>query len=204
MLYYDVTAIDHPVLVREHVVVLPAFTTDEGKRRIAAQSELLALDDTHFLLLCRDSDNGYGQKGATSRYRRVELIDTSAATNIAGGKFDGLEPIAPKGHLVDGVAPAARETFIDLNDNSELARFGLHNGPPHDRNDLSEKWESMGLVPAFDPAHPHDYFLFIANDNDFITQHGFHAGAPYRDPSGADVDTMFLVFRVTLPAPRPH
>jgi hypothetical protein len=201
MLYYDVTAIDHPVLVREHVVVLPAFTTDDGKRRIAAQSELLALDDTHFLLLCRDSDNGYGQKGATSRYRRVELIDTSAATNIAGGKYDGLEPVAPKGHLAEGVVPAARTTFIDLNDNSELAKFGLHNGPPQDRNDLSEKWESMGLVPALDPAHPRDYFLFIANDNDFITQHGFHAGAPYSDPSGADVDTMYLVFRVTLPAP---
>jgi hypothetical protein len=201
MLYYDVTTIDHPVLVREHVVVLPAFTTDDGKHRIAAQSELLALDTTHFLLLCRDSDNGFGVKGATSRYRRIELIDTSAATNIVGGKYDDFEPLAPMGPIDDGIVPPARETFIDLNDNSELAKFGLHNGPPQDRNDLSEKWESMGLVPALDPAHPRDVFLFVANDNDFITQHGFHAGAPYRDPSGVDVDTMFLVFRVTLPEP---
>jgi hypothetical protein len=200
MLYYDISAIDRPVLVREHVVVLPAFMTADGKRRVAAQSELLALDETHFLLLCRDSDNGFGQKGATSRYRRIELIDTSAATNIAGTRYDGLEPVAPKGRLVAGIVPAARETFIDLNDNAELARFGLHNGEPQDRNDLGEKWESMGLVPALDPDHPRDFFLLVANDNDFITQHGFHAGAAYQDASGVDLDTMILVFRVTLPA----
>jgi hypothetical protein len=177
MLTYDVSTIDQPVLVREHVVVLPAFTTADGKRRIAAQSELLALDETHFLLICRDSGNGYGMEGATSLYRRVELIDTSQATNIAGTPYDGLEPVAPKGRLVEGIVPAARQSFIDLDDNAELARFGLHNGPPQDPDNLTEKWESMGLVPAHDPAHPHDFFLFIANDNDFVTQHGFQAGA---------------------------
>jgi hypothetical protein len=96
--------------------------------------------------------------------------------------------------------PAALKTFIDINDNAELAKFGLHNGPPQDRNNLYEKWEAMGLVPALDPANPRDYFLFVADDNDFITQHGFQVGAPYRDASGVDVDTMFLVCRVTLPA----
>jgi hypothetical protein len=200
MLYYDVSRIDHPVLVREHVVALPAFTTADGKRRIAAQSELLALDETHFLLICRDTGNGYGMEGTTSLYRRVELVDTSHATNIAGTQYDGLAPVAPKGRLMDGIVPAARQAFIDLGDNAELARFGLHNGPPQDRNNLSEKWESMGLVPAIDPDHPRDFFLFVANDNDFITQHGFHAGASYADASGVELDTMFLVFRVTLPA----
>jgi hypothetical protein len=188
--------------VREHVVALPAFTTPEGKRRIAAQSELLALDQSHFLLICRDANNGYGMEGATSRYRRVELVDTSQATNIAGTRYDGRDPVAPKGQLVDGIVPAARQSFIDINDNAELAKFDLHNGAPQDRNDLSEKWEAMGLVPALDPANPRDYFLFVANDNDFITQNGFHAGAPYKDPSGVELDTMFLVFRVTLPSPR--
>ena len=65
MLYYDVSTIDRPVLVREHVVALPAFETEDGKRRIAAQSELLALDQDHFLLICRDAGNGYGQEGTT-------------------------------------------------------------------------------------------------------------------------------------------
>ena len=40
-----------------------------------------------------------------------------------------------------------------------------------------------------------------ANDNDFVTQHGFQVGAPYKDPSGVDIDTMLLVFRVTVLAP---
>ncbi|HEY2137101.1 MAG TPA: esterase-like activity of phytase family protein [Xanthobacteraceae bacterium] len=204
MLYYDVSNLDHPVLVREHVVELPAFTATDGKRRIAAQSELLALDETHFLLLCRDAGNGYGTEGATSLYRRIELIDTAPATNIAGTKYDGLEPVAPKGRLIEGIVPASRQSFIDLNDNAELGRFGLHNGPPNDRNDLPEKWEAMGLVPAHDPAHPDDFFLFVANDNDFITQHGFQAGAAYADPSGADVDTILLVFRINLPASSQH
>jgi len=203
MLYYDISAIDRPVLVREHVVALPAFETEDGKRRIAAQSELLALDQDHFLLICRDAGNGYGQEGTTSVYRRIELLDTSGATNIAGSRYDGLEPVAPKGRPVDGIVPAARTSFIDINDSAELAKFGLRNGPPQDRNNLSEKWESMGLVPALDRAHPRDFFLFVANDNDFITQRGFHAGAEYKDASGVDVDTMFLVFRVTLPASRP-
>lgn len=111
-----------------------------------------------------------------------------------------MQPVAPKGRLVDGIVPAARQPFIDLNDNTEPAWFGLHNGPPQDRNNLSEKWKSMGLVPLLDLAHPREYFLFVANDNDFRTGHGFHSGAPYQD--GTDVDTMFLVFRVTLGPPQ--
>jgi hypothetical protein len=53
--------------VREHVVPLPVFTNHEGKSRIAAQSELLAPDETGFLLLCRDSNNGFGLDGSASR-----------------------------------------------------------------------------------------------------------------------------------------
>jgi hypothetical protein len=80
-----------------------------------------------------------------------------------------------------------------------LKKFGLHNGEPNDRNNLSEKWEGMALVPALDPENPNDYFLFVTNDNDFITQNGFQAGAAYKDVSGLEVDTMILVYRVTLP-----
>jgi hypothetical protein len=57
----------------------------------------------------------------------------------------------------------------------------------------------LTLVPALDPANPRDYFLFVSNDNDFITQNGYQVGAPYRDQSGADVDTILLVYRITLP-----
>jgi hypothetical protein len=56
----------------------------------------------------------------------------------------------------------------------------------------------MGLVPALDRAHPHDFFLFVANDNDFITQKGFQVGSAYKDPSGVDIDTRFLVYRISI------
>lgn len=81
---------------------------------------------------------------------------------------------------------------------------------------LSEKWEGMALVPANDPAHPHDYFLFVANDNDFLTSTGMIQGPngltssdgffgcdPKRQPANGGAgatnnnDTVFLAFRVT-------
>jgi hypothetical protein len=81
---------------------------------------------------------------------------------------------------------------------------------------LGEKWEGMSLVPANDPAHPHDYFLFVANDNDFLTStgtiqgpngltpyDGFSGYDPKRQPANGgagatnDNDTVFLAFRVT-------
>jgi hypothetical protein len=185
--------------VREHIVPLPVFETAQGERRVAAQSELLALDETFFLLLCRDAGNGYGTDGATSRYRSIDLLDTARATNIAGSRYDGIVPVAPDGKLVDAVVPATLTPYIDINNTEELKKFGLHNGEPNDRNNLSEKWEGMALVPALDPENPNDYFLFVTNDNDFITQNGFQAGAAYKDVSGLDVDTMILVYRITLP-----
>jgi hypothetical protein len=102
---------------------------------------------------------------------------------------------------VPGIVPAVLKSFIDLNDNSQLRKFGLRNGGPNDRNNLSEKWEGMVLVPALDPDRPRDFFLFVSNDNDFITQRGYHADGDYHDDSGVEVDTMFLVYRVRLPEP---
>jgi len=199
LLYYDVADRERPKLVREYVVPLQLFESADGERRVAAQSELLALDETFFLLLCRDSGNGYGTGGATSRYRSIDLLDTSRATNIAGSRYDGTVPVAPNGKLVDGVVPATLTRYIDINETAELQKFGLHNGEPNDRNNLSEKWEGMALAPALDPANPNDYFLFVTNDNDFITQNGYQAGTPYKDASGLEVDTMILVYRITLP-----
>jgi hypothetical protein len=197
-LVYDVSDPAAPKLLREHVVPLPIFKDAQGKTKVAAQSELVALSDTLFLLLCRDSNNGYGMKGDTSLYRRIGLLDLGNATDIAGTDFDGAKPVAPKGELDPSVTPATLQSFIDLNDNAQLNRFGLHQGPPNDRNNLSEKWESMSLVPALDPQHPQDFFLFVGNDNDFLTKDGFQVGAAYQ--ASADVDTMILVYRVTLPA----
>jgi hypothetical protein len=114
LLYYDVADPDRPKLAREHVVPLPVFETAQGERRVAAQSELLALDETFFLLLCRDAGNGYGTDSATSRYRSIDLLDTGRATDIAGSRYDGTVPVAPGGKLVDAVAPATLTPYIDI------------------------------------------------------------------------------------------
>jgi hypothetical protein len=199
ILFYDIADVAHPKLMREHVVPLPVFTGADGKQKVAAQSEILALGSDLFLLLCRDSAAGYGYKEPTSRYRKIELLDTSKASDIAGSDYDHKTPVAPSGVLSSGVVPATLTPLIDINDNAELNKFGMHNGAPQDSTNLGEKWEAMGLLPALDPAKPDDWFLFVANDNDFITQDGFQVGAAYKDPSGVDLDTTFLAYRLTIP-----
>ncbi|MBY5444245.1 esterase-like activity of phytase family protein [Rhizobium leguminosarum] len=196
---YDAADPDHLKLVHEYVVPLPVFKDAKDKTTIAAESEIVALSDKTFLMLARDSGNGQGLKGDTSLYRKVGIVDVSNATDIAASDFDAGRPIAPKGVVDPSLTPATLTPFIDLNDKVDLARFGLHNGAPNDKNNLSEKWEAMGLVSVLDPNLPDDYFLFVANDNDFLTQDGFQVGAAYKADGGADVDTMFQVFQVTLP-----
>ncbi len=195
VLYYDITNPDQAKLVKHFAVSLPVFDVD-GKARVAAQSELLALDDSRFLLLCRDG-NGFGTKNAQSLYRKIELLDVTGATNLVGSKYEGLTPVAPGGKLEADVVPAKLTPFIDMNDNAQLAKFGLHNGAPNDRTNLSEKWEGLGLVPALDPANPNDFFLMVINDNDFMTTKGFQVGAPYK--AEVDNDTTMLAYRITLP-----
>ena len=196
---YDAADPAHLKLVHEYVVPLPVFKDAKDKTTVAAQSEIVGLSDTSFLMLARDSGNGQGLKGDTSLYRVISIVDTSAATDIAGTDFDADKPVAPKGVVDASITPAKLTPFIDINDKANLARFGLHNGAPNDKNDLSEKWEAMGLASVLDPNLPDDYFLFLANDNDFFTQDGFQVGAAYKADGGADVDTMFQVYQVTLP-----
>jgi len=147
--------------VHEYVVPLPVFKDAKDKTTIAAESEIVALSDKTFLMLARDSGNGQGLKGDTSLYRKVDIVDVSAATDIAGSDFDDGKPIAPKGVVDPSLTPARLTPFIDLNDKADLARFGLHNGAPNDKNNLSEKWEAMGLASVLDPNLPDDYFLFV-------------------------------------------
>jgi hypothetical protein len=190
-------------LVGEYVVQLPLFqdpATTTPALLTAAQSEIFALNDHQFLVLARDGSAGFNASNPTSSYRSVDLLDISKATNIAGTKYDKPDtPIAPLGVLDSSITPATCQKFLDINDNTELNKFGLRNGLPNDRNNLYEKWEGLAVAPVGDPKAPHDYFLFVASDNDFITQQGNMAGVPYADASGANVDTLVLVYRVTLP-----
>jgi hypothetical protein len=191
---YDPSNLDQITLTGEYVVQLPKFQQG-ANTLVAAQSELLALSDTQLLILPRDS-NGFAVGTEESLLRRVDVIDPSAATNILGLAVEST--IAPGGVLDASITPAQYAPWLDINDNVQLARFGLVNGKVPGLDNLSEKWEGLALLPALDPSRPNDYFLFVANDNDFATTDGFQAGAAYDD--GKDVDTMFLAYRVSVSA----
>jgi hypothetical protein len=183
-------------LIHEYAVQLP-FWSDGKKQNVAAQSEMLAFSDHQLLLLCRDSGAGFTGKRDASAYRVINMIDITGASDIAG-KFDAAgQSMAPGGKLRAEIKPASLTPFLDMNDNRQLNRFGLHNGAPNNAKDLYEKWESMALAPAEEAG---SYYLFVGSDNDFITQHGMMAGKPYADASGANVDSLVLVYRVRLAA----
>jgi hypothetical protein len=99
------------------------------------------------------------------------------------------------------VTAATYCSFLDFNINSQLNRFGVHNGGPQDSSLLNEKWESLALVEADDDGGDNEYYLFSLSDDDFITQNGFIDGGkiPYKDGSGASLDNQVLVFKITLP-----
>jgi len=198
LLDYDLTAAA-PRLVHEYIVPLPLWSDGTSPNLVAAQSEMLALGETRVLLLCRDSNGGFTGKRDASAFRRVMLVDLKGASDIRGRYDAAGASVAPGGVLRSDITPARLSTLLDINDNGQLARFGLHNGAPNDRNDLYEKWESLALAPARDPKAPDDWFLFVGSDNDFVTQDGVMVGKPYADSSGANVDTLVLAYRLRLP-----
>jgi hypothetical protein len=199
VLAYDLAG-SSPRLVHEYVVALPLYSDGKTDGLVAAQSELLALNDHRFLLLCRDSGGGQSLKRDASAYRSILSVELNGASDIVG-QYDGVgQAVSPLGVLRSDITPAKTSLLVDMNDNAQLKRFGLHNGAPNDASDLYEKWESMALAPA--GGSPDDYFLFVGSDNDFITQKGMMAGKPYADASGANVDSLVLVYRVHLPGYR--
>lgn len=153
----------------EYVVPLPLYNTDS----VAAQSEIHFLTPTQFFVLARDSNAGHGAASSTSLYRHIDIFDISNATNIASVTYDAFNAsiASSKGVLDASVKPATYCSFLDFNVNSQLERFGVHNGGSQDAGLLNEKWESIATVPVTVGADG-EYFVFSLSDNDFITQNG--------------------------------
>ncbi|KAJ5110377.1 hypothetical protein N7532_000912 [Penicillium argentinense] len=199
ILEYDISDKNSPTLSHEFVVTLPPYG-DESKA--AVQSEIHRLSNGQLLILARDSGFGRGADETESKYRHVDVISTTGATNLAG-KWDSTNgSIAnAKGILDPNITAATYCPFLDFNLNSELKKFGLHNGGPKDDRLLNEKWESLALVPLGQEdsnANP-EYLLFSFSDNDFITQEGYQNSGRFRysDKSGEDIDTQILAFLVS-------
>jgi hypothetical protein len=237
LLVYDVSGSPTPLApVAEYALTLPTYRTfgDGGPvNATAAQSEIVALDNQRLLVLSRDG-NGLGNAtynsapnpigGLPSVFKSVLLVDLKlgSPTNFAGSSRDaeGGKITQSAGVLASGVVPVTTKEVLNLLNSTQLGNFNfvIDAGGTTQVSPLtlSEKWEGMSLVPANDPAHPHHYFLFVANDNDFLTStgmiqgpngltpyDGFSGYAPQRQPAnGGDGatnnnDTVFLVFRVT-------
>ncbi|GJE92346.1 phytase-like domain-containing protein [Phanerochaete sordida] len=195
LLAYDVAAplLVRPPLLHEFVVPLPL----NKKGNTLASSEIHFVSEGVLLALSRDG-NGHGDDNPTSQYKQIDLISLDDATDIHGTEFDSAQhPIAVNGTLDSSIKPATYTSFLNMLNTTQLARFGLHNGDPVDQTLIDGKWESIALAPVGDPKFPHDFFVFTAADNDFITTDGFSLGIPYN--AGLDNDNQFMVWRVTLP-----
>jgi hypothetical protein len=124
----------------------------------------------------------------------------AGASDLAGSKYERkAKSVAPRGKLDDDIVPMRLEPFLDIADEAELNRVGLTaRKGARGLQLISAKWESMTLSPPPDPRHPHERLLFVGNDNDFRTRHGFMPDGAYDD--GDEHDNLVLVYRETLPA----
>jgi hypothetical protein len=210
ILMYDVSQNATPnAPAASYVVQLPTFTAagnGAATNRTAAQSEMIAINGTQFLMLARDNGAGQGvAPGSPIVTKSIYLVDVSKATNIAGTAFETTPngQVSPSGVLNPAITPARSVELVNMLNTPQLARFGLNlnNGAPGQSAQtnltISEKWEGMALVPTLQKGRPNDFYLFVSNDNDFVTTNGAMQGVPYN--AGSDNDNMILVYQVTLP-----
>ncbi|MFM9957887.1 MAG: esterase-like activity of phytase family protein [Phycisphaerales bacterium] len=214
VLVYDLAQGDTPSdPVGHYAMTLPTFDLNgnaSGLDRTAAQSEIVAISNTQFMVLARDGNGRGPGTGNAPAYKSVILADITGATNLVGTVYNGPTPIASGGNIVPSITPVSQAEALNMLNLFDLGRFGLNLNvsaafPDGDMNTLSEKWEGLALVPDLATPDPFDYFLFIANDNDFITRNGIMKTSdgtviPYSD--GIENDTMFLAYKISLiPAP---
>jgi len=227
---YDVSlSRSNPTLVAEYVVELPRFNDSSANQtgfipnKTGAQSEMVALDGDRIMLLSRDSNGNGVAATAPAVFKSVMIADlTKGGTNFLSQDIssdftvkNGTVSTSISGDfttkLKDGITAVSPVQFVSIIDATQLAKFGLNTndgsaGTPRTSATLSEKWEGMALVSALDASKPNDYFLFVANDNDFLT-----TKLKMKSTDGTTVttagslgvsvenDTMFLAYRVTLP-----
>ncbi|MES3008407.1 MAG: esterase-like activity of phytase family protein [Pseudomonadota bacterium] len=202
LMIYDISQNATPgAPVSHYVMQLPVFTSNgngTAANRTAAQSELLALNDTQFLVLSRDG-NGLGQALLNPVYKSVLLIDTAGATNIAGTPFETTTTsVAPGGVLNSTITPVSQVEVINILNTTQLGKFGINiNNTAPTRLTLTEKLEGMALLPALDESAPQDFFLLVANDNDFLSSTCSVGGQ--NCAQSVNSDALVLSYRMTLP-----
>ncbi len=220
LVVYDVSSTDSPTdPVAQYVIQLPraddsGATTNGGTvNRNCAQSSIIALNDHQFLILARDG-NGRGVTTANPPvFKSILLADINGATNIDGAFDAEGNAVAPAGVLNASVAPISWSEAVNMlgqlgAGTAEVEKFGLNlmDGASSDPNTICEKWEGLALVSANDPANPDDYFLFVGNDNDFLSTTGAYmdsTGALQNYDGGLENDTIVLAYRVRVASVTP-
>ncbi len=220
VLVYDISASRTPTApLAEYVLQLPVFNNSAtgigAPGTTAAQSEVLALNNTQFLVLSRDG-NGRGTNGNSNAiaFKSILLVDTTGATSIAGTAFsNGVTPISTSavangsGALVAGITPVQQVELVNLLNPTQLGKFGINTiTNPSTQFSLSEKWEAMALAPTLEEDKPNDYFLLVGNDNDFVSSDVDAAGVQNANTAlnsptagSGDNDNVVLIYRLTLP-----
>lgn len=222
VLVYDIGANRTPTApVAEYVLQLPVFnnsaTGTGNANATAAQSEVLALNNTQFLVLSRDG-NGRGTNGNANQiaFKSVLLVDVTGATNIAGTPYSSGTNPTPisttaagngSGALAAGIVPVRQVELVNMLNTAQLTKFGINTRTnPSVQYTLSEKWEAMGLAPVLDESRPHDFFLLIGNDNDFVSDDIDAAGVTNANAAlnsatagVGNNDNVIMVYRLTLP-----
>lgn len=205
ILVYDIESDPTPTAPVEHYALQLPILDDKGAggtpNKVAAQSEVLALNDHQFLVLARDSA-GFGT-GSTIPlvFKSILLVDTAGATNLAGTAYETSTMPISNGKILDpAITPVQSGELVNLLNTTQLRRFGLDLNTAVGGGTnltLSEKWEAMALMPALDEARPQDFILFVGNDNDFLTTDGVMPGYTY--DAGLNNDNVLLAYRLTLP-----
>ncbi|WP_461782851.1 SdiA-regulated domain-containing protein [Prosthecobacter sp.] len=208
---YDIAGanLENPVLIGEYVVQLPRYDlngNNSGLDATAAQSEIVALSNTQLLMLPRDG-NGLG-KGTTDPIvaKTVDLVDFSTATNVLGLYDDRGNQISPTGALRVGITPARSTVVVNLLSSADLGKFGFNTNTASPNSfTVNEKAEGMALVPDTSTASSEDYFLFVANDNDFQSSDVRMVDATgnlvsYGDARDRGIvnDAVFTAWRITI------
>jgi acid phosphatase len=231
LLIYDVSANPTPASpIAEYVLTLPTYKSSGNGTAVdktCAQSEVVALDSQRFLVLPRDG-NGLGNNANNPNvYKTIILVDTSvgspvnlvadAARNAEGGTITSN---GVAGTLDPTITTLSWVEAVNMLNTNQLAKFNVQwdsGANQVTKLTMGEKWEGAALVSANDTNNPNDYFLFLGNDNDFLTSAGQIVGpdgtlvsyngfagypanripAPLDSPNNEN-DTRILAFRVTI------
>jgi hypothetical protein len=145
---YDISKNATPTSpVGHYLVELPTFSSKgvgAAANKTAAQSEIVALSSSTFMVLTRDGNgNGAGNAGPKSTsttagfadnpqvFKSIALVSTANATNLAGTAYETGYTAAVTGTgstlaPVAGIVAATTTDFVNLLNVQQLARFGLN------------------------------------------------------------------------------